>query len=340
VSANCIARWDGTSWSALGSGMGGYTMVRTLAVLTNGDLVAGGQFATAGGVGVNHIARWDGTNWSALGSGMNGSVFVVTTLPNGDLVAGGSFSTAGGVSANRIARWDGTSWSALGSGMNVNSYVSALAVLPNADLVAGGSFTTAGGVSASRIARWNGASWSALGPGTNYGVGALAALQDGHVVAGGPFTMVGGSVSAHLAQLATTCPATAVWFGAGCSGSSGLNVLGATALPWTGAMFRSIAIGMPSNALAFSVLGFATASIPLSSILPQGMPGCSLLVSPSLLELHVPVAGSMTTQLAIPNTAALAGQVFHQQVVAFELAAGSITALTSTNALTLTIGSF
>jgi hypothetical protein len=35
-----------------------------------------------------------------------------------------------------------------------------------------------------------------------------------------------------------------------------------------------------------------------------------------------------------------AGQVFHQQVVPIEFGAGGITALTSTNAPTLTIGSF
>ena len=99
--------------------------------------------------------------------------------------------------------------------------------------------------------------------------------------------------------------------------------------------------GVAVTALALSVLGFATTSVPLSTILPQGLPGCALLVSPDLLGLHIPTAGSVPTQLAIPNTVILAGQVFHQQVVPVELGLlGNITALTSTNALTLTIGSF
>src|SRR4030095_4732596 len=90
--------------------------------------------------------------------------------------------------------------------------------------------------------------------------------------------------------------------------------------------------------LALSVLGLNTASIPLSSILPQGVAGCTLWVSPlspHLLVLYVPSGGSVTTQFAIPNTVVLAGQLVHQQVVPIELdAVGNIVALTSTNALT------
>jgi hypothetical protein len=41
VSANRIARWNGTSWSALGTGMNSWRSY-ALAVLPNGDLIAGG----------------------------------------------------------------------------------------------------------------------------------------------------------------------------------------------------------------------------------------------------------------------------------------------------------
>ncbi|HEX6810549.1 MAG TPA: hypothetical protein VF384_02895, partial [Planctomycetota bacterium] len=195
VSANSIARWDGTSWTALGSGMSlppPYSaVVHVLVVLANGDLVAAGGFTTAGGVSANNIARWNGTSWSALGSGMtNGSVGALATLPNGDLAAGGPFTTAGGVSANYTARWNGTSWSALGSGMN--SDVRTLTTLPNGDLVAGGLFRTAGVVGADRIARWNGTSWSALSSGMNGSVGALTSLPNGDLVVGGGFTVAEG----------------------------------------------------------------------------------------------------------------------------------------------------
>ncbi|HZN41654.1 MAG TPA: hypothetical protein VFD82_22815, partial [Planctomycetota bacterium] len=342
VSANNIARWDGTSWSALGSGTN--DRVLALTTLPNGDLVAGGSFTTAGGVSANYIARWDGTGWSALGSGTSADVNALATLPSGDLVAGGMFATAGGVSAIAIARWNGTTWSPLGW-LGANSPVLALTTRPNGDLVAGGRFTTMGGVSTTHIARWNSAGWSpvswwASGPGMNDWVYALASRANGDLVAGGVFTVVDGAVSVYIAQLTTTCPATAASFGAGCTGSGGPNALTPTSLPWTGSTFRSVATGMPANALALAVLGFSTTSIPLSSIVPQGVPGCSLFVSPDLLDLYIPAGGTVSTQLAIPNTAVLAGQVFHEQVVPVELGVLGITALTSTNALSLTIGSF
>ncbi|MCX6917183.1 MAG: hypothetical protein NT167_29785, partial [Verrucomicrobia bacterium] len=72
VIANRIAKWDGSAWSALGSGMNSY--VSALA-LSGSDLYAGGDFTYATNVGpsavnVNYIAKWDGSAWSALGSGV------------------------------------------------------------------------------------------------------------------------------------------------------------------------------------------------------------------------------------------------------------------------------
>ncbi len=114
--ANNIARWDGTSWSALGAGVSnasGTPSVNALAVMPNGDLIAGGSFTAAGGVSANAIARWDGAAWSALGAGLTGGSFstivkALVVMPDGDLVAGGSFGFAGGVATGNIARWTTT----------------------------------------------------------------------------------------------------------------------------------------------------------------------------------------------------------------------------------------
>ena len=129
---NCIAQWNGSSWSALGSGMNG--SVNALAV-SGGTLYAGGSFTTAGGVAANNIAQWNGSSWSALGSGMNSSVFALA-VSGSTLYAGGYFTTAGGSAANYIAQWNGSSWSALGSG--IGGFVYALAV-SGGTLYAGGN---------------------------------------------------------------------------------------------------------------------------------------------------------------------------------------------------------
>ncbi|MDM8006914.1 MAG: hypothetical protein QUV05_12315, partial [Phycisphaerae bacterium] len=185
VPANCIASWDGSSWSSLGSGMSsdGYVYVWALTVY-DGKLIAGGFFTTAGGVAANNIASWDGSSWSPLGSGMNDEVYALTVY-DGKLIAGGWFTLAGGVAANFIASWDGISWSPLGSGMS--GRVDALTVY-DGQLIAGGDFTTAGDVAANCIASWDGSSWSPLGSGMNDEVYALT-VYDGKLIAGGWFTL-------------------------------------------------------------------------------------------------------------------------------------------------------
>ncbi|MFH0981994.1 MAG: thrombospondin type 3 repeat-containing protein [Planctomycetota bacterium] len=208
VTANWIAKWNGTQWSALDSGMN--NVVRALTVFDDGTgpaLYAGGYFGTAGGVPANGIAKWNGTQWSALGSGMNAVVIALTVFDDGSgpaLYAGGGFTTAGGETANYIAKWNGTQWLALGSGMN--SYVYALTVFDDGTgpaLYAGGMFTTAGAVPANRIAKWNGTKWSSLGSGMNEWVFALTVFDDGTgpaLYAGGDFTTAGGIPSSRIAR--------------------------------------------------------------------------------------------------------------------------------------------
>jgi hypothetical protein len=155
-----IAKWDGSNWSALGSGLD--SAVYVLAV-SGSDLYAGGHFTTAGGSAATGIARWNGSSWTALGTGLgggyvafggNGPFVYALAVSGSDLYAGGAFTTADGSAANYIAKWNGSSWSALGSGMGGGGYgpfVYALAV-SGSDLYAGGGFTTAGGKVSAYIA--------------------------------------------------------------------------------------------------------------------------------------------------------------------------------------------
>lgn len=162
VPASCVARWDGNSWSALGSGLGSSAYPEVYAMAASGsNLYVGGGFETAGGIPATNIARWDGSSWSALGSGMNGWVRALA-ISGSNLYAGGVFTMAGGIPAANIARWDGATWSALGSGMSGAVYA---LVVSGPNLYAGGSFATAGGVSVNCIAKWDGSAWSALATG-------------------------------------------------------------------------------------------------------------------------------------------------------------------------------
>ncbi|MEW6200031.1 MAG: hypothetical protein AB1601_15380 [Planctomycetota bacterium] len=108
ATCNRIAPWDGASWQPLGTGLTGGSspdVVRALAALPNGDLVAGGAFTKAGAVACNRIARWDGEVWSSFGTGMSAHVFALATLPGDDVIAGGAFRTAGGQVSYFFAHW-------------------------------------------------------------------------------------------------------------------------------------------------------------------------------------------------------------------------------------------
>jgi hypothetical protein len=62
VAANRIAKWDGVSWSPLGSGILG-AFVWTLKVYDDGNgpaLYAGGYFSSAPDSGDSYLARWGG----------------------------------------------------------------------------------------------------------------------------------------------------------------------------------------------------------------------------------------------------------------------------------------
>ncbi len=184
------------SWHSLSTGTNGN--VYATAVF-NGNLIAAGDFTTAGGVTINRIAQWNGTNWSSLGNGMDSAVYALT-IYNGELIAGGKFSTAGGVSCNRIARWNGSNWAALGLGANAS--VLALSVY-SGSLRAGGIFTNVSGVSSSHVARWDGSSWFAMGLGANDNVQTMT-VYGADLILGGRFTNAGGLPNHHITRYNTT----------------------------------------------------------------------------------------------------------------------------------------
>ena len=76
VRADCIAKWNGSEWSAFGNGIVGWPNfsygvgVYSLALYGN-DLYLGGFFTTYGKVKASSIVKWDGNGWSALGTGLS-----------------------------------------------------------------------------------------------------------------------------------------------------------------------------------------------------------------------------------------------------------------------------
>ena len=198
MTENKIAKWNGTSWSAVGTGLGpvsGATGALALAVYKN-ELYVGGLFSTAGGVATANIAKWNGSTWSAVSSATNDQVSALGVY-NGELYAAGKFTSIDGVNANRIAKWNGSAWSVVGAGLNKN--VITLCVY-GTDLYAGGSFDSTGVIPAKGIAKWNGSAWSDVGGGlTPYGARGMV-VYNSELVVGGPFAMAGSNAANCIAK--------------------------------------------------------------------------------------------------------------------------------------------
>jgi hypothetical protein len=197
TSVNRIAKWNGSSWSALGSGLNDFAQTLEL---FNGNLWVGGNFTTAGGQSAPYVCRWiPGQVWLPLPNSPSAGVYDFQ-IYNNELVMCGNFEYIGVSQVRYIAKWNGSSWSTLGSGMN-QAGVYALTVY-NGELIAGGNFTSAGGVPASNIARWNGSSWAPLGLGVSGGFLPVLALgvYNGELYAGGDFTSAGGVSANRVAR--------------------------------------------------------------------------------------------------------------------------------------------
>jgi hypothetical protein len=146
ATANRIARWNGTSWSPLGTGMQGATLfvpsVNALTLLPNGDVLAAGDFLSAGGTSASYIARWDGGSWSAL-PGAPAPLRAVLRLPDGDLLAGGYGP------GSPAARWDGAAWTSVGT---FDGPVLQMAVRAHGDVAFAGDFLSVDGTVSTYLA--------------------------------------------------------------------------------------------------------------------------------------------------------------------------------------------
>lgn len=183
ANADYLAKWNGSSWSALGTTpLNGSVN----AILIDGaNVYVTGDFTNAGGnASADYIAYWNGSSWNALGTGLNGGGKALAKMGS-NIYVGGSFTSAGGVEyTNYIAKWNGSAWS---SAMTVNGTVNALAV-DGSDLYVGGNFTW-NGPDTNYIGRFDGSEFSALDEGLRAPVMSISA-KDGRV-----FAVVGTSYS-------------------------------------------------------------------------------------------------------------------------------------------------
>jgi hypothetical protein len=147
--------------------------------------------------------------------------------------------------------------------------------------------------------------------------------------------------SGQLQRIGVAAPPSTAVSGTGCASSGGSNLLTIASQPWAESVLSTTATGLPGRAWAIAVTSFAAVTPPLalSSVLPEALPGCDLHVAPDIQQPNFTTTGTVTSQLFLPDTPPLIGRIFYHQMVVIETDAnGSIVAITSTNALALTVG--
>ena len=213
VIATSIAKWNGTTWSNLGSGISGGA-VNTIAV--DGTIVyAGGTFSHAGGTYTPRLAKWNGSAWSSIGV-PNSTIHSLAIDVSHNLYAAGAFTSIGSFSISKIAKYDGfgASWSAIGANSTINSSINTV-VCEGDHVYAAGGFTVIGLSAIARIGYWHPYAWAAMGTGVNnFYVYSMDFASNGDLYIGGSFTFVNG----------TSMPYVAKWDGAAWSPlSTGLD---------------------------------------------------------------------------------------------------------------------
>jgi hypothetical protein len=209
--ADYLAKWNGTTWQGVGTGLGGLreagsSVSGLLAVGT--DLYVAGRFLSAGGSRADNIARWNGTAWNSLGPnapntlGFDSYVYALGIAGN-TMYVGGAFRQAGGAAVEGIVRWNGSSWTSLHTGTNYADMRVQTIAISGSDVYVGGSFFNANSVTANNVAKWNGTTWSSLGTGTENGVDGTVyalAVSGSDVYVGGSFTQAGTTPASCIAK--------------------------------------------------------------------------------------------------------------------------------------------
>ena len=241
-------------WTALGDGLRGAVVVRSIALdQASGRIAVGGRFTVPGKAKTVSVGVWDaGEGWIELKSGVassdiQGVVESVALTADGVVHASGYLRI--GTQEALVARW-----SPLVSGWRASATSSVLGDAPHTLVLdAGGTLTAGTGVGwygspLVRESQLSGYGWERVGGGVTRvrraaWITALAATPDGRVVVGGVFDAAGSTGTKHIA----------VWSAASQS-------------------FSAIGEGLAAepDALASSVNSVAYASLRLRSVEPGG----------------------------------------------------------------------
>ena len=154
AAADYIAKWDGSSWGAVGAPSVGAGYPYAITIDSQDNIVICGTFTNfAGDADADYIARYDGSSWADLGSGTQTTgVADVLFGPDDVLYLAGSFLNQGGeADCDYVCAWNGRQFLSLGT---ATAAAYKLAMAGDGRLFIAGAIAASGDVSS-----WNGSAW-------------------------------------------------------------------------------------------------------------------------------------------------------------------------------------
>jgi uncharacterized delta-60 repeat protein len=204
---------DGSLDTSFESGAGLTSSITDMAQQTDGRILVGGGFFSAGRFVRTSLARFnadgtvDETFNATLTSSSNLVVTAIALQTDGRILISGNFTTVNGVTRNRIARLnsDGTLDTSFVPSTGLNQEANHIAVQPDGKILIGGLFTTVNGVSQVRVGRMNTDGTTdntfTTGTGASSEVEAVALQTDSKIIIGGVFLSYNGTTARRIARL-------------------------------------------------------------------------------------------------------------------------------------------
>ncbi|ANF49948.1 hypothetical protein A0O34_05145 [Chryseobacterium glaciei] len=201
---------------------GGMSFIETIAIQSDGKILAGGRFAKYNGTNQQNIARLnadgsaDASFYPVNGLRFDHDVNIIALQSDGKILAGGGFTSIYSTSRRYLARLNtngtlDTSFN-VGTGFGGSlsgSVVRSIAVQTDGKILMGGYFTTYKGITQNRIVRLNttGSVDTSFAIGTgidNFFVETIALQSDGKILLGGGFTTYNGISQNRIIRLDTS----------------------------------------------------------------------------------------------------------------------------------------
>jgi len=195
-----ITRWDGASWTQVGTGVN--EPVRAMTVFDDGAGAALYIATSPRGSVIASFWRWDGAAWTKLADETDDYVADLHVFDDGGgdkMYAAGQFTHIGGVTAHGLARFDGATWEPARFNSGPAWRLTTFGAGAGAALYIAGMFSSAGAVPANNVAMMSSGTFSALGQGLNDNAQGLCVFDGAlHVV--GQFTEAGGQPAMKIAR--------------------------------------------------------------------------------------------------------------------------------------------